>query len=112
MGVDGVASAVVAARAAARAAAARAEATGVAVKAAARAEAVMVEGSAAAATVAVARAVGERAAAKAGRKSVVHSQCNPCPTHKERHTPRIHLRPRQQSPHGYLPPSTGRRRLH
>ena len=81
-------------------------------RAAAR-KAVMVEGSAAAATVAVARAVGERAAAKAGRKSVVHSQCNPCPMDKERHPPWIHLRPRrQQSLHGYLPPSTGRRRLH
>ena len=76
--------------------------------AAARAE----EDSAAAATVAVVRAVGEWAAAKAGRKSVAHSQCNPCPIHKERHTLRIHLRPRQQSLHGYLPPSTGRRRLH
>ena len=79
-----------------------------AARAAARAE----EDSAAAATVAVVRAVGEWAAAKAGRKSVAHSQCNPCPIHKERHTLRIHLRPRQQSLHGYLPPSTGRRRLH
>ena len=65
------------------------------------------------AVLAAARAVGERAAAKAGRKSVVHSQCNPCPMDKERHPPWIHLRPRrQQSLHGYLPPSTGRRRLH
>ena len=56
--------------------------------------------------------VVERAAAKAERKSVVHSQCNPCPIHKERHTSRMHLRPRQQSLHGYLAPSTGHRRLH
>ena len=42
------------------------------------------------AVLAAARAVGERAAAKAGRKSVVHSQCNPCP----------------------MDNSTGRRRLH
>ena len=97
----------------ARAAAARAAAVmEAAAKAAARAEAVMVEGSVAAATVAVARAVGKRAAAKAERKSVVHSQCNPCPIHKERHTSRMHLRPRQQSLHGYLAPSTGHRRLH
>ena len=101
--VEAMAAAPVVVRAAARAAAA---------KAAARAGAVMVEGSVAAATVAVARAVGKRAAAKAERKSVVHSQCNPCPIHKERHTSRMHLRPRQQSLHGYLAPSTGHRRLH
>ena len=59
-----------------------------------------------------ARAGAVRAAAKAERKSVVHSQCNPCPIHKERHTSRMHLRPRQQSLHGYLAPSTGHRRLH
>ena len=103
---------VAAARAAATAAAARAEATEVAVKAAARAEAVMVEGSVAAETVAAARAVGERGVAKAGRKSVVHSLCNPCPMHKERHTAGIYLRPYPHRRHRYLPPSMGRRIFH
>ena len=96
----------------AREAAARAEATEVAVKAAARAEAVLVEGSAAVETVAAARAVGETGAAKAGRKNVVHSLCNPCPMHKERHTAGIYLRPYQHRRHRYLPPSMGRRIFH
>ena len=62
--------------------------------------------------VAVARAVGETGVAKAGSESVVHSQNNPCPIHKDRYKSLFCRRPGRQSFHGYSAARTGRCRLH